>query len=180
MIKRDPRGLLWSIDIVCHSPASLHGFFPSTWLLWLGQAPSLWFGTGHSDSNLKSPFFYSFSHRCNGWWSVPEGAWMSCHLDHILNSTAKTSKKCLGLSTQQILDMLNNQVLMTCQLGLPTPLLLFTIQFIGFFIYVHEFIYCLDLSDESIENNILIFVCVIFVKWGHPYSLKSIYQCYPF
>lgn len=43
---------------------------------------------------------------------------------------------------------------MTCQLGLFTPLVLFIVLFIGFFIYVHEFIYCLDCSDEKIENNI--------------------------
>lgn len=58
--------------------------------------------------------------------------------------------------------MFNNQVLIICQPGLFIPLLLSIVQFIVFFIYVHEFIYGLDLSDKKAENNILIYMCDFF------------------
>lgn len=117
--------------------------------------------------------------RSKRWWSLLDGVWLSCHLDHTLHSTANTRKKCPG--SVYAADLAHSKQSSTDDLtGLLTPLVLFIVLFTGFFIYVCEVIYCLDLSDEKIENNISIFVCVICAKWRHPYSLKSIYQCCPF
>ena len=49
-------------------------------------------------------------------------------------------------------------------------MLLSSILFKGFFIYVHGFIYCWDVSDDKVKNNIaMIYVCVILSRERNPF-----------
>lgn len=63
MIKRDPRGLPWSTDVIGHSPASLHGFFlwpgfpgwTRPWVSGLEQVPQTLTWREHSSTPPPPP-----------------------------------------------------------------------------------------------------------------------------